>query len=124
MNLHGMAAAAIAAVNPMQTVIRKVSTGNVVNADGTVTPSYAFPDTLQGQVQALSSTDLRQSDNITLQSIAKTVYLCGATDAIERPLAKGGDLLTIGTSNWLVVRVLEEWPDWSRVLVTLQDDAP
>jgi len=33
-------------------------------------------------------------------------------------------LLTIGTSNWLVVRVLEEWPDWSRVLVTLQDDAP
>jgi len=42
-----------------------------------------------------------------------------------RPLAKGGDLLDFGGQTWLVTAVLETWPDWCKVGVTLQlDETP
>ena len=123
MNLHGIVSGAISAVNPRQVVTRRASQGSITNADGTITPQYGIPTPMYGQVQALSSSDLRQTDNLTMQSIAKTIYLSGHADVVERPMAKGGDLLTIGNNVWLVFKVVEEWPDWTHVIATLQDDA-
>ena len=75
-----------------------------------------------GQVQSLSSRDLRQLESLNIQGSLKAVYFYGSIDAIVRPTSKGGDLLILPDgSTWLTTVKLEDWPDWCKVAVTLQD---
>ena len=124
MNLHRIVSGAISTVNPRQIVTLRVSTGSVTNADFTRTPTYASPVQMYGQVQALTTNDLRQLDNLNLTNVSRSVYLSGSVDGVDRKHAKGGDLLTIGGDVWLVVHVLEQWPDWVKVAVAQQLDTP
>jgi hypothetical protein len=72
--------------------------------------------TLSGQVQPISTRDLQMLDGINLGGVRWKIYLEGEVDSIVRPEKKGGDLITISTGRhqgtWLVVAVLEQWPDW------------
>ena len=123
MNLHTIASGAIAAVNPFQAVVIRTSTGAVVNPDGTRTPSYAAPVTVSGQVQQLTTRDLRQLEALSIQGSSRKVYLNGEVDAIVRVSQKGGDLLTLQDGSiWLTTHVLEQWDvGWCAVACTLQD---
>lgn len=71
---------------------------------------------LIGQIQPLTAWNLMQLDGIDLGGVRWKIYLNGEVDAIVRPENKGGDLITISTGRhqgvWLVVQVLEQWPDW------------
>ena len=102
MNLHGIVAPAIAAVNPFVLATLKRSTGYTTADDGTRTPRYTDAPDISVQVQALSYSDLQQT---------------------------GGDLFVfpVGTlpegTTWLVAYVLEEWADWYKVAITLQNGA-
>ena len=126
MNLHAIASPIVAAVNPMLPVTVRISSGNATAADGTRTPSYAAAYQARGQVQPMSSRDLRQVEGINLQGTLVAVYLSGDVEGISRPLTKGGDLITFpGGAIYLVVVALENWGAtpaemWSKVACQLQ----
>lgn len=123
MNLLALTTGTIGEVNPRQSIVWKASTGNVIGADGSSSPQYAAPVTLDGQVQPLQYKDLQQIDSLNLQGTRRKVYLYGVKEAIVRSLQKGGDLLTdVDGNTWLVAMVIEQWPDWCAVAVTLQND--
>lgn len=192
MDLHRIAAGAIKAVNPMQTLVVRVSTGYTVNAAGKQVPAYATPGAftgaiagvvltvsaqtagkllrgqaitgvgvtpgtvivgygtgtgglgtytvnqsqtvgavamaaalaISGQVQPLTFKDIQQLDGLNIQGTQRAIYFDQAIDGIVRVDRKGGDLVTTPDGKvWLVTLVLEAWPDWTKVAVTLQDGA-
>lgn len=119
MNLHGMALGAVAVVNPMIVATLRRSTGYTTGTDGTRTPN--FTDTTASiQAQELSSEQLSYLDNQGIQGVLKSIYLAGDWRGIVRADQKGGDMMIFGGHNWLIVHVLESWPDWSKVVVCQQ----
>jgi hypothetical protein len=124
MNLFGITANKIAVVNPMQNVAVQLSTGNVTNADGSRTPSYATPIVVQAQVQELTHRDLRQLDALNIQGSSRTIYFPGPVAGAVRWTQQGGDLITFTDGSvWLTTAVLEQWSTFTKVSVTLQNGA-
>lgn len=130
-NLHGLVRGAITAVNPDISMTYLRSTGNVVAAGGKQSPSYAAPVTITGQVQPLTTGDLKHFDFLNSQGIHRAVYLYGDVRAIVRSAKLGGDILKFpqfsgaSVETWFVVALDETWSpngDWCRVIVTLQLD--
>jgi hypothetical protein len=81
---------------------------------------------LQAQVQPITWRDLQQLDGINLGGVKWKAYLRGEVDAIVRSEKKGGDLIVIPppsrhAGTWLVVQVLEQFPDWCCCAIVLQD---
>lgn len=126
MNLHGLASGAIGTVNPFILGTIKVSTGSTTAADGKRTPTYSTQTNVSMQVQALTFRDLQQLDGLNLNGTRRAIYLNGKYDGVVRPQLKGGDLFVIASGpnagTWLVALVLEQWPDWCKVAVTLQNN--
>jgi hypothetical protein len=188
-NLHGIASGAVGIVNPMVPVEVRVSTGATTLDDGRRIPTYAAAVAGIGQVQPLSTGDIRQLDSLNIQGIERAIYLSGAVSGLVRAEGKGGDLVRVqggaftgsiagtvltvesvasghlavgddiagsgvvsgtkvanfGTGGggigtyeldteqtvaslamtagavWLVTVVLEQWPDWAKIGVVLQD---
>jgi hypothetical protein len=121
-NLHGIVAKSVGAVNPMVTASVKISTGYTTAADGERTPGYATPVPATVQVQALQASELALVEGLNIQGIKRAVYLNGRWDGLVRPTKKGGDLITMLNGDiWLVIVVLEYWPDWCKVAVVLQN---
>ena len=122
MNLHGIAAGAIAAVNPLVTLKIEVSTGSMDGEDGISVPTYASPIYVKGQVQPLTGGDLRQMEGLNLQGDYQGIYINGRIDGLVRAKNKGGDKITLSDGSvYLVTTVLESWPDWTKVAATLQN---
>lgn len=127
MNLQGITAGVIGVVNPLVDAQISASTGYITQADGTRTPTYATPVDLKVQVQALQYNDIVQLDGLNVQGERRAVYLQGDWNGVVRADQKGGDLLSFPdhpggpARDWLVVFVFENWPDWTKVAVTLQN---
>lgn len=123
MNLHQIVSGAIGTVNPFVPLAIQISSGFTQAADYTQVPTYepAFPEF--GQVQALTYTDLMKLDALNIQGIRRAIYINGKLDSLVRVDRKGGDLITMSDGTiWLVAHVLEYWPDWVKVAVTLQNE--
>lgn len=120
MNLHQIVSGAIGRVNPFIPATLRQSTGYTTNPDGSRTPTYT--DTVVSiQVQALSTDDLMKVDGLNLQGNKQAVYLGGQWNGVVRVGKQGGDLLRFNGQTWLAVIVLENWPDWTKLAVVLQD---
>lgn len=128
MNLHGIVAGVVGAVNPQITIQALASQGYGKAADYSQVPIYADPVTLTAQVQPLETSELQHLDSLNIQGERRAVYLPGSWNAVVRSEGEGGDLLKFPdrpsgpVRTWLVVLVLESWPDWTKVAVTLQVD--
>ena len=65
-------------------------------------------------------------DGLNIQGIRRAIYLNGTVDGINRINRQGGDLIKIASGpnkgTWLVALVLEQFPDWAKCAVTLQDE--
>lgn len=123
MNLHAIANAAVTAVNPNQKATLLVSKGYSIDASGRQIPEYKAPQQINAQIQSVSAKDLKQAEFLNLQTIQNTMYVSGNIDGIVRAENKGGDLIrTSDGTTWLVIAVLEQWPDWVKVAVTMQTD--
>jgi hypothetical protein len=131
MNLHGTVRGAITSVNPDVLAPFLSSTGNTVDGAGNQTPSYAAAVNIPIQVQALSGSDKKAVNYLNLQTVLRSVYFYGNKQGVERVVQKGGDLVQFRevpnpqtdanpVRNWLVVKVLETWPDWSKAVVSMQ----
>ena len=124
MDLRGLANGVSSTVNPNQTVRVLRSTGYTIGAGRKQVPSYAAPVEGPGQVQALDGKDLQQLDGLNIQGTIRAIYLRGALAGVIRPDGTGGDLVeTADGQTWLVVKVLESWPTWTKAAIVLQGGA-
>jgi hypothetical protein len=127
MDLRGIANGVTSTVNPNETVTVLRSTGFTTGAGAKQVPSYAAPVTGPGQIQALDADDIKQLDGLNIQGTIRAIYLRGTLAGVVRPNQTGGDLVTIAApapvalrGTWLVVKVLESWPDWTKAAIVLQ----
>lgn len=119
MNLHQMASGLIGQVNPFIDATIKVYSGEVEDEAGKTITTYV--DTaVNGQLQPLAWKDLQQLDGLNITGVEKKFYVNGNFSAISRPGRTGGDLLVIGSQVWMIRTVLELWPDWCSLGLTLQ----
>ena len=127
MDLRGLANGVTTTVNPNQTVTVLRSTGFTTGAGAKQVPSYAAPVSGPAQIQALDADDIKQIDGLNIQGTIRAIYLRGTLAGVVRPNQTGGDLVTIAApapvalrGTWLVVKVLESWPDWTKAAIVLQ----
>ena len=127
MNLRGLANKYTRLTNNNIQVNWVQSTGYVTDDAGKRTPT-TITLTVEAQVQALSTSDLQQVDGLNMTGVMRTVYLYGNAAGVVRVDQIGGDILRFpevpnGTvRNWLITKVVETWAEWSKVIVTLQQD--
>ena len=122
MDLRGIANSVSSTVNPNITVTVLRSTGYTIGAGRKQVPTYADPVTGPGQIQALDANDIKQLDGLNIQGTIRTIYLRGVLAGVVRPDGTGGDIVQIGGQTWLVVKVLEGWPTWTKATIVLQGD--
>lgn len=122
MNLRSIANRYTQRINPNQGIIGRRYKGMTVGPGRTPIPNYYDDENVIGQLQPLSSKDLQHIDGMNLQNDVQTLFINGAYYGVERKLNKGADLFIIGADTWLVVQVIEMWPNWSRVILNLQVD--
>jgi hypothetical protein len=124
MDLHGIVKGVIGAVNPLVPATMQISTGYTDNADGSRTPTYSTL-AVNAQVQSMTYMDLRQVEGLNLNGTRRAIYLEGEFNGVNRPSQKGGDLVTLtdgpNAGIWLIAQVIEQWENWCKVIVTLQD---
>ena len=120
MDLRGLANGVTATVNPNKTVTVRRSTGYTIGAGRKQVPAYADPVTGPAQIQALDANDIKQLDGLNIQGTVRAIYLRGVLAGVVRPDGTGGDLVEIGAETWLVVKVLEGWPTWTKAAICLQ----
>lgn len=128
MDLRSIANRVSSEVNPNVIVMVKASIGFTI--DGTTlaqVPAYAAPVTGPAQIQALDNSELKQLDGLNLQGSIRGIYLRGILAGVIRPDSKGGDLVVIAApappaliGTWLVVKMLETWPLWSKAAIVYQ----
>jgi hypothetical protein len=128
MNLLRLATGAISAVNPQVRCTVQVSTGYTIGPDGSQVPSYRKVSNVPVQVQPMTFGDLMKSGGLNIEGTRRKAYLQGNIEGLDRQAMKGGDLITLpntrdfpGPTVWLVNQVLEHWPDWTAVVMTLQN---
>lgn len=122
MDLRGIANGVITTVNPNETVTVLRSTSYTIGAGAKQVPGYAAPVVGPGQVQALDADDIKQLDGLNIQGVIRAIYLRGTLAGVIRPDGTGGDIVKRKneTETWLVVKVLESWPDWTKAAIVLQ----
>jgi hypothetical protein len=130
MDLRGIANSVSTIVNPNIEVTVQTSDGFTVGAGFRQIPSYNTPVTGPAQLQAMEYADLKQLDGLNIQGVIKAIYLYGSLAGVVRPDSKGGDLITIASpaatqdiGEWLVVKVLENWPTWTKAAIVKQGGA-
>ena len=122
MNLHGLVAGVVGAVNPLVTVSIQISLGDTTNADGSTVPIYAPAIQVQAQIQALQYNDIVQADSLNVQGVRRKMYINGEVDGLVRAKNKGGDIVTLPDGSvWKVAMIAEAWPDWTAAIITLQN---
>ena len=120
MDLRGIANGVTSTVNPNQTVTVLRSTGYTIGAGAKQVPSYAAPVSGPAQIQALDADDIKQLDGLNIQGTIRAIYLRGTLAGVVRPNQTGGDIVQISGQDWLVVKVLEGWPTWTKAAIVLQ----
>ena len=100
----------------------QTNAGYTTADDGTRSPILT-ETTITLQFQGFSEHELRQVNEMNIGGILRKVYASNTLQSIDRKTGQGGDLLVIDSDTWLVVHVMEQWPDWCAVVVQKQVDA-
>ena len=128
MDLRGIANQVSDTVNLNIPVTVQSSTGFTTGAGLRQVPTYT-PTSGFAQVQALDNSDLKQLDGLNIQGSIRAIYFKGVLAGVVRANTQGGDLVVISAGpaippalvgTWLIVKVLESWPNWSKAAITLQ----
>ena len=122
MNLRKITNRGIQRINKDVPIVVKQSTGSTTSPDGSPVPTYTTLPTTTGNMQPLSTQDLKRLEGLNVQGVTAKVFLNGNFEGVFRKTGRGGDLLVIGGNTYLVTAVIERWPTWCLVGVTLQMD--
>ena len=121
MSLHGLASGVISSINPMMQCQLKKYAGLITAPGGFQSPSYLPTVTVTAQVQQLTAADLKHLNDMNVAGVTRKVWCDTQLSSVSRAGQLGGDILVLpdGTT-WLVVHVVESWPDWCSVLLQQQ----
>lgn len=124
MDLRGIANMATSLVNPNETVKVLRSIGYTSGAGAKQIPKYEIPICGPAQIQALDNSDLKHIEGLNIQGDIRAIYLRGSLAGVIRPDQTGGDLIKRGfpEETWLVTKVIETWPTWTKALIVRQQD--
>lgn len=128
MNFHGAVKSLIGGANPPTFIAWLQSDGFTTTPDYRQVPAYKGAQTIQAQIQSMSADELKKVEGMNIQGVKRALYIEGQAAGVIRCDAKGGDLFQFPeirngpNKTWLAVLALETWPDWVKVVVTLQDD--
>lgn len=124
-NLRSAANAVTSGINPNISATLKRSIGYATAASGARTPSYAAPETVIIQEQALSVDDIKHLDSLNIQGTLAGFWFTGSVAAADRKTGVGGDLVLIDGVTWLVVHIMENWrrSGWCHFIARQQSDA-
>ncbi|MFZ4835764.1 hypothetical protein [Rouxiella sp. Mn2063] len=120
MNLRKIANSATRKVNPNITVELLKYDGQTMGQGRKPIPSYTTHTGISIQLQPLSGDDLKHIDGLNIQGLIKSIHVNGSYFSVQREKEQGGDIFIIGDEQWLVVKPVELWPDWCRLIVNLQ----
>lgn len=123
MDLYDLVDTAIDSVNPDEIVQVVRSTGFTIGTGRKQLPTYAAPVQGYAQVQALDNSDLKQIDGLNIQGDIKAIYVRGSLAGAFRPEGEGADMVMRGvnfTETWLVTKILEQWPNWTKAVIVRQ----
>jgi hypothetical protein len=120
MNLRAMTGGLIGAINPKIAATWQASTGYTKSTDYKQVASYGPAQSVMVQMQALSSPELKQMNDLNISGVLRALYVDGVVKGASRAEQTGGDKFTINGEVWLCVQVLESWPDWTKVVICLQ----
>ena len=123
MNLHDIVAPCTSAVNPLIPATFTQATGYTTLPWGDRVPTYATPTVVTIDLQGISESDLKHMNALNVGGVLRKVYGDGVLSSVVRKSGEGGDLLEVLSAQWLVVKVMEQWPDWCAVIVQQQVDA-
>lgn len=121
MNLHGIVSGVVRTVTPGVPAVVMQSAGYTTAADGSQVPAYTNTQAT-ADMQALTGRDIMRLNGLNVQGVTEKAYLTGNFEGVFRVLGKGGDLLVVNGRTYLVSAVLERWPDWCCVALTMQTD--
>lgn len=108
-------------VNGNVQVTVKPSNGYTMGVGRKQVPAYGPDVTGYAQIQALDNDALKLIDGLNLQGTYRAIILRGSLFGVVRPDSKGGDLVVMQDgSEWLVVKVLESWPTWTKAAILKQ----
>lgn len=123
MNLRAIANSITRGINPNNTQATLMTNdGFDIIAGGKKVPKY-IESTIEIQTQSIESDELNHLNLIAQQGQYNFVYANGLISAQRRTLSKGEDMLRFkpyGEDDevvWKVVKVMESYPDWVKVLV-------
>jgi hypothetical protein len=85
-------------------------------------PKYEYPISGNAQVQALDHADLKQLQGLNMEGVYRAIYLCGSLHGVIRKTGEGGDLVKYNNQTWLITKILETWPTWTKAVICLQVD--
>lgn len=122
MNLRATTNALVQIVNPDVLVTVFVSTGYTVGAGQKQIPTYDSGTTGYAQVQALNSDDIQHMYNYQSQDVIKSIFLKNQLHGIIRKIGDGGDYILIGNDKWIIQKIIEQWPDWTKAAIIMQTD--
>lgn len=123
MNLRAIANSITRAINPNNTqAVLMTNDGYSIAAGGIQQPKY-IESIIEIQTQSIESDQLDHLNLVSQQGQYNFVYANGLISAQRRSLNKGEDMLRFKPYGedeevtWKVVKVLESYPDWVKVLV-------
>jgi len=112
----------INSVNPDVLVTVFVSTGYTIGAGKKQIPTYDSGTIGYAQVQAMNSDDIQLMYNFQIQGVIRIIFLKNQLHGIIRKTGDGGDIVQIGNDKYVVQRIIEQWPDWTKAALVLQVD--
>lgn len=123
MDLRGIANSVSSTVNPNIPITVRASDGYSIGTGRKQVPAYLPDVNGYGQLQALDGDDLKQLEGLNIQGTIKALYVTGTLAGVIRPNEKGGDIIIIDGQEWLTVKVIEGWANWTKVAIRLQGAA-
>lgn len=130
MDLRGIANSLSSTVNPNIVVSVQRSNGFTAGPGYRQVPAYEPIVTGPAQIQALNGSTLQLVSGLNIQGDLRTIILRGELAAVVRAEGEGGDIVTITgplppvymplVGTWLVVKVLESWPLWTKAVIERQ----
>jgi hypothetical protein len=120
MNVRGLSNSAIKTVNADTLVSIQPSSGYTIGSGARQIPSYGTAVSQYANIQELTVEELRLIEGLNIQGTKKTIYTHFLLRAASRPNQTGGDLITFNEQKWLVVKILEQWNEWTKALIVQQ----
>lgn len=120
-DVRAIANATIQPINGDVSVTIRKNTGYTIGAGRRQYPTYNNI-TGMAQVQALDNKDLIKLEGLKLQGNIRALYLKGNLHGIIRAEQLGNDMVIYDSRVWLIAKVLETWPTWTKVVILEQVD--